>query len=82
MEKRNQMDAYTQVTWFLWGLPERLWERIIQKSSLNLDAPETIDFGKVYTAATEQCEVTRTMQRFTEISTQAPENELVQRLSQ
>ena len=33
-------------------------------------------------AATEQCEVIRTMQCFTEISTQASENELVQRLSQ
>ena len=49
---------------------------------MNLDTPETIDFGKVYVTVTKQCEVTRTMQRFTEISTQASENELVQCLSQ
>ncbi|EFW13395.1 conserved hypothetical protein [Coccidioides posadasii str. Silveira] len=48
VQANGRLDEFTKVSWFLQGLPEKLWNKVIDKTKLNLsDNMSPIDFRKV-----------------------------------
>ncbi|EFW13231.1 conserved hypothetical protein [Coccidioides posadasii str. Silveira] len=48
VQANGRLDEFTKVSWFLQGLPEKLWNKVIDKAKLNLsDDMSPIDFRKV-----------------------------------
>ncbi|EFW18093.1 conserved hypothetical protein [Coccidioides posadasii str. Silveira] len=48
VQANGRLDEFTKVSWFLQGLPEKLWNKVIDKAKLNLsDDMLPIDFRKV-----------------------------------
>ncbi|EFW13382.1 conserved hypothetical protein [Coccidioides posadasii str. Silveira] len=48
VQANGRLDEFTKMSWFLQGLPEKLWNKVIDKAKLNLsDDMLPIDFRKV-----------------------------------